>query len=86
MVPRRKEINSIIDTSSKDSLRRVIEKLSDVEKWDEYLTIMQKAAGTANNEFNKELKKKNSNQQEYDNLVREQTSLQNKLDKNKKKN
>lgn len=76
-----KGVNSIIDTSSKDALKRVIEKLSDIEKWDEYLAIIQKAALTATNDFNKELKNNNRNQLEYDKLVLDQSSLNNKLDK-----
>lgn len=76
-----KGVNSIIDTSSKEALKRVIEKLSDIEKWDEYLAIIQKAATTATNDFTKELKNNNRNQQEYDTLVIEQTNLNNKLGK-----
>jgi DNA sulfur modification protein DndD len=78
-----KGVNSIIDTSSKDALKRVIEKLSDIEKWDEYSAIMQKAATTAGNDFNKELKNNNRNQQEYDSLVVQQSSLKGKLEKSK---
>ena len=78
-----KGVNSIIDTSSKDSLKRVIEKLSDIEKWDEYSTIIQKAATTAGNDFNKELKNSNRNQQEYDSLVVQQSSLKSKLERSK---
>lgn len=76
-----KGVNSIIDTSSKEALKRVIEKLSDIEKWDEYSAIMQKAATTANIDFNKELKSSNRNQQEYDALVIQQSSLMEKLKK-----
>lgn len=78
-----KGVNRIIDTSSKDSLKRVIEKLSDIEKWDNYLAIIQKAATTASNDFTRELKNNNRNQQEYDRLVIEQTSIKSKLDKAK---
>ena len=78
-----KGVNSIIDTSSKDALKRVIEKLSDIEKWDEYSAIMQKAATTAGNDFNKELKNNNRNQQEYDSLVVQQSSLKGKLERSK---
>jgi DNA sulfur modification protein DndD len=75
-----KGVNSIIDTSSKDALKRVIEKLSDIEKWDEYLAIVQKAATTATNDFSKELKTSNRNQQEFDELVLKQDVLNRKLD------
>lgn len=75
-----KGVNSIIDTSSKDALKRVIGKLSDIEEWDEYLAIIQKAATTAGNDFNKELRNNNRNQQEYDNLAVQQSSLKNKLE------
>jgi DNA sulfur modification protein DndD len=78
-----KGVNSIIDTSSKDALKRVIEKLSDIEKWDNYLAIMQKAATTATNDFTKELKNNNRNQAEYDRLVVEQASIRNKLEQAK---
>ncbi|MBK8489224.1 MAG: hypothetical protein WAT52_05975 [Chitinophagales bacterium] len=78
-----KGVNSIIDTSSKDALKRVIEKLSDIEKWDEYSAIIQKAATTAGNDFNKELKNNNRNQQEYDSLVVQQSSLRTKLERSK---
>ncbi len=77
-----KGVNSIIDTSSKDALKRVIEKLSDIEKWDEYSTIMQKAATTAGSDFNKELKSKTSKQKEYDELVSKQSCLIRNLEKN----
>lgn len=76
-----KGVNSIIDTSSKDALKRVIEKLSDIEKWDDYLAIIQKAATTATNDFAKELKNNNRNQAEYDRLVVEQSGIQNKLER-----
>lgn len=75
-----KGVNSIIDTSSKDSLKRVIEKLSDIEKWDNYLSIIQKASTTASNDFARELRNSNRNQQEYDRLVIEQTAIKRKLD------
>jgi DNA sulfur modification protein DndD len=76
-----KGVNSIIDTSSKDALKRVIEKLSDIEKWDEYSGIIHKAATTAGNDFNKELKSKTDKQQEYDSLVVQQSSLKRKLER-----
>lgn len=76
-----KGVNSIIDTSSKDALKRVIEKLSDIEKWDKYLGIIQKAAATASNDFSKELKNSNRNQQEYDRLVVEYNLIKTKLEK-----
>lgn len=78
-----KGVNSIIDTSSKDSLKRVIERLSDIEKWDNYLAIIQKAATTAGNDFTRELKNNNRNQLDYDKLVIDQTLIKSKLDKAK---
>jgi DNA sulfur modification protein DndD len=77
-----KGVNSIIDTSSKDALKRVIEKLSDIEKWDAFSTIIQKAATTANNEFTRELNNNNRNQQEFNNLIIQQSELQKKIEKN----
>ncbi len=76
-----KGVNSIIDTSSKDALKRVIEKLSDIEKWDNYFAIIQKASTTSSNDFTRELKNNNRNQQEYDRLVIDQTSIKSKFDK-----
>lgn len=76
-----KGVNSIIDTTSKDALKRVIKTLSDIEKWDEYLTIIQKAATTASNKFDKELKSNNRNKEEYDKLVNNRIFLRNRLDR-----
>ena len=76
-----KGVNSIIDTSSKDALKRVIEKLSDIEKWDKYSAIIQRAAARAGTDFNTALRSNNRNQEEYDNLVLQQNSLRTKLDK-----
>jgi len=75
-----KGVNSIIDTTSKDALKRVINKLSDIEKWDEYLAIIQKAANTAGKKFDQELKIKNRNQEEYDRLINEKIFLKRRID------
>ncbi len=61
-----KGVNKIIDTSNKVSLKKVIEKLSDIEKWDKYLAIIEKAYSTATTDFNRELKNNARNRQEYD--------------------
>jgi len=75
-----KGVNSIIDTSSKDALKRVINKLSDIEKWDKYLEIIKKATATAANDFTKEFKKSNRNQKEYEELAAAQSNWNSKLD------
>jgi hypothetical protein len=72
-------VNSIIDTSSKDSLKRVIERLSDIERWDEYIAIAEKASSTASNQFNFALKSSTKNRQDYDDLIKKQCDAQNKL-------
>ena len=72
-------VNSIIDTSTDGSLKRVIERLSDIEKWDQYITIAGKAYGTASNQFNFALKSATKNRQEYDDLIRKQYDAQHKL-------
>jgi DNA sulfur modification protein DndD len=72
-------VNSIIDTSSKDSLKRVIERLSDIERWDEYIAIAEKASNTASNQFNFALKSATKNRQDYDDLIKKQNDAQSKL-------
>lgn len=74
-------VNSIIDTSSSGSLKRVIQRLSDIEKWEDYILISEKAAATAKNQFNLAFKASNTNKQEYDDLTKKQKEEQSKLEK-----
>lgn len=64
-------INNLIDTSNDTSLRNVIKKLSDIDRWDKYIQVTQKAYETAKNAFDLELRKSQKGQQEIEKLQTE---------------
>ena len=72
-------VNSIIDTNSKEALKRVIEKLSDIEKWDEFIDITTKAYNTTKKEFDLAIKASGNNRKEADEALLEQTRFIEKL-------
>lgn len=74
-----KGVNNIIDTSSEKALRRVINKLSDIEKWDQYVDIITEAAKASNNAFERELKAKNRDQQKYEKLIQDRNIVQERI-------
>ncbi len=69
-------INNLIDTSSNGSLRNVIKRLSDIDRWDKYIQVAEKAYDTARNEFDQKLKKSEKNQDSINKLQTEQRLLE----------
>lgn len=69
-------INNLIDTSNTTSLRNVIKKLSDIDRWDRYIQATQKAYETAKNAFDLELKKSQKGQEEIEKLQTEYRLLE----------
>lgn len=50
-------ISNLIDTSSNASLKVVIKRLSDIDRWEEYIRVAEKAYESARSAFDQELKK-----------------------------
>ena len=69
-------ISNLIDTTSSNALRNVIKRLSDIERWDRYIQVAEKAHDTAKNAFDQELKKSQKNQVKINELQTEQRKLQ----------
>ncbi len=57
-------INNLIDTTNDASLKNVIRKLSDIDKWDKYITVSAKAAETATNSLQRALRASQKNKGE----------------------
>lgn len=72
-------ISNLIDTSSNGSLRNVIKRLSDIDRWDKYIQVAEKAYDTARNAFDQELKKSQKNQVRIGELQTEQRLLENQV-------
>jgi DNA sulfur modification protein DndD len=49
-------INALIDTSSEESLKNVIKRLSDITQWNDYIVVAQKAFETAKNAFDLQMR------------------------------
>ncbi len=69
-------ISNLIDTSSNGSLKNVIKRLSDIDRWDRYIEVAEKAYNTAKNAFDQELKKSDKNQVRIGELQTEQRLLE----------
>ena len=69
-------ISNLIDTSSNGSLRNVIKRLSDIDRWDNYIQVTEKAYDSARNAFDQELKKSQKNQHRIAELQTEQRLLE----------
>ncbi|MBO3273496.1 AAA family ATPase, partial [Hymenobacter defluvii] len=69
-------INNLIDTSSEDSLRQVIKRLSNIDRWDSYIKVSTKAFESAQSAFDTALKKSNRNQNKINDLQIERSSLE----------
>ncbi len=65
-------ISNLIDTSNNGSLRNVIKRLSDIDRWDKYIQVAEKAYDTARNAFDQELRKSQKNQVRIGELQTEQ--------------
>ncbi|GAB3761560.1 hypothetical protein [Spirosoma pomorum] len=55
-------ISNLIDTSNTESLRNVIKRLSDIDRWDKYIETTTTAARTAQTKFDQELSKSKRNE------------------------
>jgi DNA sulfur modification protein DndD len=72
-------VNSIIDTNSKEALKRVIERLSDIDKWEDYIEISTKGYITAKKEFDLAFKSSGNNKKEAEEAIQEQSKINEKL-------
>ena len=68
-------ISNLIDTSNSGSLRNVIKRLSDIDRWDRYIEVTKKAAETAKNAFDQALKTSVRNGQKITELQTEDHKL-----------
>lgn len=68
-------VNSLIDTSSDDSLKVVIRRLSDIDKWDKYIAISKKAYDSAQNAFDQALRASKKNQDKVIGLQADQAAI-----------
>lgn len=68
-------ISNLIDTSNNSSLRNVIKRLSDIDRWDRYIEVTKKAAETAKNAFDQSLKTSLRNKQKITDLQTEDRKL-----------
>lgn len=64
-------INNLVDTSNNNSLRSVIKRLSDIDRWDKYIEVTRKAYDTAKNAFDLALRTSQKGQQEIERLQTE---------------
>ena len=65
-------ISNLIDTANNNSLRNVIKRLSNIDRWDKYIQVTEKAYETAKNEFDQKLKRSERNQEAIGKLQTEQ--------------
>jgi DNA sulfur modification protein DndD len=72
-------VNSIIDTNSKEALKRVIERLSNIEKWEDFIEISTKCYNTAKKEFDQALKSSGNNKKEAEAAIQDQAKIIEKL-------
>lgn len=68
-------VSSIIDTNSKEALKRVIERLSDINKWEEFIEIAYKGYNTVKKEFDQAIKTSGNNKKESEEALLEQSKI-----------
>lgn len=68
-------VNNLIDTSNNASLRNVIRRLSNIDRWDRYIEVTKKAAEAAKNAFDLALKASRRNSQTIADLQAEDAKL-----------
>jgi DNA sulfur modification protein DndD len=73
-------VSGIIDTSSREALKKVIEKLSDIERWDDYIAIVEKSKNTAVSQYNSEFQKINRQNSDVKVLIERRESLESEID------
>ncbi|MBO0933294.1 AAA family ATPase [Fibrella aquatilis] len=69
-------ISNLIDTSSNGSLKNVIKRLSDIDRWDTYIEVAERAYKTAQSAFDQVLSKSQKNQVRIGELQTEQRLLE----------
>ncbi len=72
-------ISNLIDTSSNESLRHVIKHLSDIDRWDRYIEVTEKAYNTAKNAFDQALRTSQKGQDKITELQTEQRKVDERL-------
>jgi DNA sulfur modification protein DndD len=73
-------INNLIDTSSRESLKQVVNKMSDIEKWDEFIKTAQAAYDAADKELKQALSGDTTRKQKAATYQEQQKTAQSKLD------
>lgn len=68
-------INNLIDTSNDQSLKNVIKRLSDIDKWDKFISISTKAYESSQNAFDQALRASKRNLDRITELQAKQQSL-----------
>ena len=74
-------ISNLIDTSSNGSLRHVIKHLSDIDRWDRYIEVTERAYNTAKNAFDQALRTSQKGQDKITELQTEQRKADERLAK-----
>ncbi|XWW48018.1 AAA family ATPase [Fibrella sp. USSR17] len=74
-------VNNLIDMSSEESFKKVIERLSDIEVWDKYINVTSKAFNTAQNAFNLALNTTEKGKQKISKLQSEYQQLRQQIEK-----
>lgn len=69
-------VNNLIDTSNDQSLKNVIRKLSDIDRWDKYIEVAKKAYTTADDEFKKALRATQKNKEQITDLSEKKQRLE----------
>lgn len=73
-------INSLIDTSSKESLKQVVNKMSDIDKWDKFIEAAQTAYAAADKELKQALSGDTNRKQKAATYQAQQQSVQSRLE------
>ncbi len=68
-------ISNLIDTSNTTSLRNVIKRLSDIDRWDKYIKVTEAAYNTVRSQFDQALKTDQKNQLKISELQTEDRKL-----------
>lgn len=73
-------INSLIETSSRESLKQVVNQMSDIDKWDKFIEAAQAAYAAADKELKQALSGDTSRKQKAAAYQTQQKNAQTKLD------
>lgn len=72
-------ISNLIDTSSRESLKQVINKMSDIEKWDDFIKAAQAAYDAADKQLKQALSGDSTRRQKAATYQQQQKDIQGKL-------